>query len=193
MRNAMVCFPAPSSPATKPPAAAHQQREHDGQNPGVDGGEDVGDVRLARFCRHVEGVIFPLRLADSVANRGPSLALNGEVNVGVGVSLPTLAFQDPAGLTTAAGVPAARHRIVYASNHMSHCDHLVEPLVLDDNGVRPPLIAAGINHRPGSFSHHRCALFRTQRLTPADLCRGSRGRPQTIRGGSLEGSSRGKA
>src|ERR1700733_11876164 len=40
----------------------------------------------------------------------------------------------------------------------------------------------------GSFSHHRCALFRTQRLTPADLCRGSRGRPQTIRGGSLEGS-----
>src|SRR6202171_360324 len=53
----------------------------------------------------------------------------------------------------------------------------------------PWIIAAGINHRPGSFSHHRCALFRTQRPTPADLCRGSRGRPQTIRGGSLEGSS----
>src|SRR5215212_10827115 len=40
---------------------------------------------------------------------------------------------------------AGRHRIVYASNHKSHCDYLVEPLVLDDNGVRPPLIAAGIN------------------------------------------------
>jgi glycerol-3-phosphate O-acyltransferase len=41
---------------------------------------------------------------------------------------------------------AARgHRIVYASNHKSHTDYLVEPLVLDDNGVRPPLIAAGIN------------------------------------------------
>src|SRR5471030_2002738 len=38
-----------------------------------------------------------------------------------------------------------KHRIVYASNHKSHCDYLVEPLVLDDNGVRPPLIVAGIN------------------------------------------------
>jgi len=38
-----------------------------------------------------------------------------------------------------------KHRIVYASNHKSHCDYLVEPLVLDDNGIRPPLIVAGIN------------------------------------------------
>jgi len=37
------------------------------------------------------------------------------------------------------------HRILYASNHRSHLDYLVEPLVLDDNGIRPPLIAAGIN------------------------------------------------
>src|SRR5258708_22146595 len=37
------------------------------------------------------------------------------------------------------------HRVVYASNHKSHIDYLVEPLVLDDNGIRPPLIAAGIN------------------------------------------------
>ncbi|TMA24571.1 MAG: hypothetical protein E6J87_23750, partial [Deltaproteobacteria bacterium] len=37
------------------------------------------------------------------------------------------------------------HRIMYASNHKSHTDYLVEPLVLDDNGVRPPVIAAGIN------------------------------------------------
>jgi glycerol-3-phosphate O-acyltransferase len=36
-------------------------------------------------------------------------------------------------------------RVVYASNHKSHTDYLVEPLVLDDNGIRPPLIAAGIN------------------------------------------------
>src|SRR3984893_13495592 len=40
---------------------------------------------------------------------------------------------------------ARAHRIVYASNHKSHTDYLVEPLVLDDNGIRPPLIAAGIN------------------------------------------------
>jgi glycerol-3-phosphate O-acyltransferase len=39
----------------------------------------------------------------------------------------------------------AQHRVVYASNHKSHTDYLVEPLVLDDNGIRPPLIAAGIN------------------------------------------------
>src|SRR5213596_1057242 len=36
-------------------------------------------------------------------------------------------------------------RIVYISDHKSHLDYLVEPLVLDDNGIRPPVIAAGIN------------------------------------------------
>jgi glycerol-3-phosphate O-acyltransferase len=36
-------------------------------------------------------------------------------------------------------------RIVYVSNHRSHIDYLAQPLVLDDNGIRPPLIAAGIN------------------------------------------------
>ena len=36
-------------------------------------------------------------------------------------------------------------RVVYAANHRSHLDYLVAPLVLDDNGVRPPIIAAGIN------------------------------------------------
>src|SRR5258707_14474021 len=35
-------------------------------------------------------------------------------------------------------------RVVYASNHRSHTDYLAEPLVLDDNGIRPPIIAAGI-------------------------------------------------
>ncbi len=40
----------------------------------------------------------------------------------------------------------ARHgRIIYISNHKSHLDYLVEPLVIDDNGIRPPVIAAGIN------------------------------------------------
>ena len=36
-------------------------------------------------------------------------------------------------------------RVLYVSNHKSHLDYLVEPLALDDNGVRPPVIAAGIN------------------------------------------------
>lgn len=37
------------------------------------------------------------------------------------------------------------HRIIYASNHKSHTDYLIEPLVLDDAGIRPPIIAAGVN------------------------------------------------
>src|SRR5262245_61888941 len=32
---------------------------------------------------------------------------------------------------------ARGHRVVYASNHKSHTDYLIEPLVLDDNGIRP--------------------------------------------------------
>jgi glycerol-3-phosphate O-acyltransferase len=43
------------------------------------------------------------------------------------------------------------HRVVYASNHKSHCDYLVEPLVLDDNGIRPPLMTAGINLYGGAL------------------------------------------
>jgi glycerol-3-phosphate O-acyltransferase len=39
----------------------------------------------------------------------------------------------------------ARGRVVYVSNHRSHIDYLIEPLVLDDEGIRPPVIAAGIN------------------------------------------------
>ncbi len=37
------------------------------------------------------------------------------------------------------------NRVVYASNHKSHIDYLVELLVLDENDIRPPVIAAGIN------------------------------------------------
>ena len=41
---------------------------------------------------------------------------------------------------------AARHgRTIYISNHKSHLDYLIEPLVLIESGVRPPVIAAGIN------------------------------------------------
>lgn len=37
------------------------------------------------------------------------------------------------------------HRVVYISNHRSHTDYLIEPLVLEDSAIRPPVIAAGIN------------------------------------------------
>jgi glycerol-3-phosphate O-acyltransferase len=35
--------------------------------------------------------------------------------------------------------------IIYISNHKSHLDYLVELLALEDNGIRPPVTAAGIN------------------------------------------------
>ena len=38
-----------------------------------------------------------------------------------------------------------KNRVIYASNHKSHTDYLTQPLVLDDNKIRPPVIAAGIN------------------------------------------------
>jgi glycerol-3-phosphate O-acyltransferase len=36
-------------------------------------------------------------------------------------------------------------QVIYASDHKSHTDYLLEPLALDDHHVRPPIIAAGIN------------------------------------------------
>jgi glycerol-3-phosphate O-acyltransferase len=59
---------------------------------------------------------------------------------------PILRKIERVGENVAYAVDTARaSRIVYASNHKSHTDYLVEPLVLDDAGIRPPIIAAGIN------------------------------------------------
>ena len=44
-----------------------------------------------------------------------------------------------------AAAAVEEHRVVYVSNHKSHIDWVVELLVLDDKGIRPPLTAAGIN------------------------------------------------
>jgi len=37
------------------------------------------------------------------------------------------------------------NHVIYVSNHKSHMDYLVQLLVLDEHGIRPPIIAAGIN------------------------------------------------
>jgi glycerol-3-phosphate O-acyltransferase len=50
----------------------------------------------------------------------------------------------PEGVDRAADATSAGH-VVYVSNHKSHLDYLVEGLVLDDHGIRPPLMVAGIN------------------------------------------------
>jgi hypothetical protein len=57
---------------------------------------------------------------------------------------------------------------------------------------RTPIVAAGVSRPAGSISHHRCARFRTQRLTPADPCRGSRGLPERPKA-EPERKSHGKA
>jgi glycerol-3-phosphate O-acyltransferase len=44
-----------------------------------------------------------------------------------------------------AAAATAAGRVIYASDHKSHTDYLLEPLALDDHGIRPPIIAAGIN------------------------------------------------
>ncbi len=49
---------------------------------------------------------------------------------------------------------------------------------------RTPIVAAGVSRPAGSISHHRCARFRTQRLTPADPFRGPRGPPRTTKDGA---------
>ncbi len=48
-------------------------------------------------------------------------------------------------LEHARAAAAKGYRLVYASNHRSHMDYLLELLALDDAGMRPPIIAAGIN------------------------------------------------
>ncbi|MPZ17246.1 MAG: hypothetical protein GEV06_04955 [Luteitalea sp.] len=45
----------------------------------------------------------------------------------------------------------AAGRTVYVSNHRSHLDYLIGPLVLEDYAIRPPIIAAGINLFGGAF------------------------------------------
>ena len=48
------------------------------------------------------------------------------------------------------------HRVVYASNHKSHTDYLVEPLVLDDNGI--PLDAGLQRLFPNRTAHNPADL-----------------------------------
>ena len=92
-----------------------------------------------------------------------------------------------------------RGRVVYVSNHKSHLDYLVEPLVLDDNGIRPPLLAAGINLfggalGPAASPRHRRDSDPPQQqgsAVPRDAARVHRraaeaARPALLRGGRTQ-------
>src|SRR5271157_3944649 len=54
---------------------------------------------------------LPFRLADDTANSIPDRRLGNEINVGVWVRLPALAFEDAAGLSAARVVARSRHGI----------------------------------------------------------------------------------
>src|SRR5205085_8422039 len=73
--------------------------------------KDLEDVRLARLGSGVLRILRPFRLADRLAGPLPVLLLDREVDVGVRVGFPALALEDPAGLSAAACVAAARDSI----------------------------------------------------------------------------------
>ena len=82
-----------------------------GHGPLLDTAEDRLELRQARLRRRVALIGLPGRLADQVADRAPNRRLRDEVDVGVGIGLPALAFQDPAWLAAAGIVAGPRHRI----------------------------------------------------------------------------------
>src|SRR2546430_1419290 len=82
-----------------------------GHGPLLDRIEDVAQPRQPRRRRGVVGIGLPFRLADDVADRAPDRRLGDEIGVGVGIALPALAFEDPAGLAAAGVVASTRHRL----------------------------------------------------------------------------------
>src|ERR1700716_1976029 len=54
---------------------------------------------------------LPAGLADHVADLLPHRRLGDEIDVGVGIGLPALAFQNAAGLAAAGIIAGARHRV----------------------------------------------------------------------------------
>ena len=79
-----------------------------GLSPLLDRAEDFIQVRQARRWRRVVGVLFPLRLADDVADFLPDRGLGDEISVSVGIGFPALALQDAARLAAARIVAGAR-------------------------------------------------------------------------------------
>src|SRR6266403_136584 len=82
-----------------------------GHGPLFDAGKDFVQPRQPRRRLGVVGVGLPAGLADDVANLLPNRRLGDEVDVGIGIGLPALAFQDATRLTAAGIVAGARYRV----------------------------------------------------------------------------------
>ena len=111
-----------------------------GHGPLLDGVEDVPQPRQARGRRRVLRIGLPFRLADEIADRSPHRRLGNEIDVGVGIVLPALALEDPAGLAAAEIVARARHRL-------AERNALAVLAVLDQRPVLEPLLVAQLDAR----------------------------------------------
>ena len=111
-----------------------------GHRPLLDAREDGVELGQARLGGRVLWIGFPVGFADGVADRGPYGRLRDEVDVGVGVGLPTLALQDAAGLTAARVIARARHRITEG-------DALAVLAVFGEGTVGEPLLVAQLDAR----------------------------------------------
>ena len=100
-----------------------------GLGPFLDGVEDLADLVEPLRRRRVAGFFLPFRLADEIADRRPDRRLGDEVDIGVRIGFPALAFEDPAGLAAARVVAGARHRLA-EGNVLTELRILVEGPVL---------------------------------------------------------------
>src|SRR5215471_1619459 len=82
-----------------------------GLGPLLDGAEDLIEMRQPRVRRGVVRMGDPFLLADDLTDLGPHRRLRDEIDIGVGITLPALAFEDPARLAAARGVAGAGHRV----------------------------------------------------------------------------------
>src|SRR6202022_852369 len=90
-------------------ASIHDLELGHGHGPLLDRREDVLEARQARVRRGVVRIGLPLRLADQVADRTPHRGLRDEIDVGIRIGLPALAFENPARLSATRIVAGARH------------------------------------------------------------------------------------
>src|SRR4051812_16688709 len=111
-----------------------------GHGPLLDAVEDGPELRQARHRRRVFRIGLPGRLADYIADRAPHRSLGDEVDVGVGIALPPLALDDPAGLAAAGIVAGARRRI-------AEWNALAVLAVLGERPVSEALLVAELDAR----------------------------------------------
>ena len=81
-----------------------------GHGPFFDAGKNRLEVQQPRAWRGIGLVRDPAFFTNHPAHGGPHTRLGDEVDVGIRVGLPTLAFEDGARLTAPRGIARTRHR-----------------------------------------------------------------------------------